>query len=124
MIAANAGHEYPAIGHPSTGFELIKDKHGLVVGGMEGIKYQDYELQFEPGDKIFVYTDGVPEANNASNALFGTDRMLDALNSDIEASPEKMLENVYKAVGEYVGEAEQFDDVTMLGLVYHGPQEK
>ena len=124
MIAANAGHEYPAIGHPSTGFELIKDKHGLVVGGMEGIKYQDYELQFEPGDKIFVYTDGVPEANNVNNALFGTDRMLDALNSDIEASPEKMLENVYKAVGEYVGEAEQFDDVTMLGFVYHGPQEK
>ena len=91
---------------------------------MEEIKYQDYELQFAPGDKLFVYTDGVPEANNANNELFGTARMLDALNSDIEASSEEMLENVYKAVGEYVGEAEQFDDLTMLGFVYHGPQEK
>ena len=123
MIAANAGHEYPVIGHPITGFELIKDKHGFVIGGMEGMKYTDYELQFMPGDKLFVYTDGVPEATNANNELFGTDRMLEALNSNKEASPEEMLENVYKAVGEFVGEAEKFDDLTMLGMDYHGPQE-
>ena len=123
MIASNAGHEYPVIGHPVTGFELIKDKHGFVIGGMEGMKYTDYELQFMPGDKLFVYTDGVPEATNANNELFGTDRMLEALNSNKEASPEEMLENVYKAVGEFVGDAEKFDDLTMLGMDYHGPQE-
>ena len=88
------------------------------------MKYQDYELQLTPGDKIFVYTDGVPEASNAKNELFGTDRMLDALNADKDAAPEEMLENVYRAVGEFVGEAEQFDDLTMLGFVYHGPQDK
>ena len=124
MIASNAGHEYPAIGHPDTGFELMKDKHGLVIGAMESMKYQDYEIQFAPGDKIFVYTDGVPEASNAKNELFGTDRMLDALNINKDAAPEEMLENVYKAVGEFVGDAEQFDDLTMLGFVYHGPREK
>ena len=88
------------------------------------MKYQDYEMQFAPGDKLFVYTDGVPEASNAKNELFGTDRMLDALNINKDAAPEEMLENVYKAVGEFVGEAEQFDDLTMLGFVYHGPQDK
>ena len=77
-----------------------------------------------PGDKLFVYTDGVPEASNAKNELFGTDRMLDALNINKDAAPEEMLENVYRAVGEFVGDAEQFDDLTMLGFVYHGPQEK
>jgi sigma-B regulation protein RsbU (phosphoserine phosphatase) len=66
----------------------------------------------------------VPEATNLNNELFGTDRMLDALNADKDAAPEEMLENVYKAVGEFVGEAEQFDDLTMLGFVYHGPQDK
>ena len=120
ILAANAGHEYPVIGHPDTGFELIKDKHGFVIGGMEGMKYKDYELLLQPGDKLFVYTDGVPEATNSQNELFGTDRMLDALNSNKDASPEEMLENVYRAVGEFVGEAEKFDDLTMLGLSYHG----
>jgi sigma-B regulation protein RsbU (phosphoserine phosphatase) len=123
MTASNAGHEYPVIGHQVSGFELVKDKHGLVIGGMEGMKYQDYELQLNPGDRLFVYTDGVPEATNSNNELFGTDRMLDALNADIKASPEDMLGNVYNAVGKFVGEAEQFDDVTMLGLAYYGPQE-
>jgi serine phosphatase RsbU (regulator of sigma subunit) len=124
LVAANAGHEYPVIGHPDTGFELVKDKHGLVIGGMEGMEYQDYELQLAPGDRLFVYTDGVPEATNSKNEMFGTDRMLDALNAGRDVSPEEMLENVYKAVGEFVGEAEKFDDLTMLGMAYHGPQEK
>ena len=124
LVAANAGHEYPVIGHPDTGFELVKDKHGLVIGGMEGMEYQDYELQLAPGDRLFVFTDGVPEATNANNEMFGTDRMLDALNAGRDVSPEEMLENVYKAVGEFVGDAEKFDDLTMLGMAYHGPQEK
>ena len=65
IVASNAGHEYPVIGRTGEEFELIKDNHGFVVGGMEGITYKDYELQLKPGDKLFVYTDGVPEATNA-----------------------------------------------------------
>ena len=121
LTAANAGHEYPVLGNSATGFELIRDKHGLVIGGMEGVTYQDYEIQLEPGDKIFVYTDGVPEATDANKKMFGTDRMLDALNKDKDADPEIMLENVYKAIGDFVGTAEKFDDLTMLGFEYHGP---
>ena len=88
---------------------------------MDGVKYQEYELQLNPGDKLFVYTDGVPEATNAEKKLFGTDRMIDALNQDPGADPERLLWNVRKAVDGFVKEAEQFDDLTMLCLQYNGP---
>ena len=120
MVAANAGHEYPVIGHAGGEFEIIKDRHGFVVGGMEGVKYKDYELQLMPGDKLFVYTDGVPEATNAKNELFGVDRMLEALNADKHAPVEEMLRNVRKAVSEFAAGAEQFDDLTMLAMEYTG----
>lgn len=121
ITAANAGHEYPIIGHAGGEFELIKDKHGFVVGGMEGIRYTDYELQLRPGDKIFVYTDGVPEAANKDKELFGTQRLLDVLNADMYAPVEEMLINVRKAITEFTPGAEQFDDLTMLTLEYLGP---
>jgi sigma-B regulation protein RsbU (phosphoserine phosphatase) len=120
LIAANAGHEYPAIRQPDGGFTLYKDPHGLVVGGMDGTKYKDYELRMEPGSKLFVYTDGVPEATDAENRLFGTDRMLEALNRRAEAAPEQILKNVREAVDGFVKDAEQFDDLTMLCLEYKG----
>ena len=119
-MASNAGHEYPVIGRAGGKYELIKDKHGFVVGGMEGVKYKDYEMQLQPGDKLFVYTDGVPEAANTKNELFGTDRMLDALNKDVYAPVEELLRNVRRAVSEYVAGAEQFDDLTMLAVEYTG----
>ncbi len=121
IVASNAGHEYPVIGRTGGEFELIKDKHGFVVGGMEGVKYTDYEMQLEPGDKLFVYTDGVPEATDTNSELFGTDRMLDALNEDKHAPVEEMLRNVRKAVAEFTIGAEQFDDLTMLAIEYAGP---
>ena len=120
IIAANAGHEYPAIRHAGGSFELYKDKHGLVVGGMPGLRYKEYELQLEPGSKIFVYTDGVPEAANANEEMFGTGRMAEALNTDPDASPKQILTNVRTAVDAFVEEAEQFDDLTMLCLEYRG----
>ena len=120
IVASNAGHEYPVVGHAGGGFELIKDKHGFVVGGMEGVKYKDYELQLRPGDKLFVYTDGVPEATNIRNELFGTDRMIDALNEDVYAPVEELLRNVRRSVSEYAAGAEQFDDLTMLAVEYTG----
>lgn len=117
ITAANAGHEYPIIKKTDGDFELFKDKHGFVVGGMDGMKYKDYELTLEKGDVLFLYTDGVAEATNAKNELFGTDRLLTALNNSKTADPKVLLENVKSAVDEFAGEAEQFDDLTMLGII-------
>jgi len=120
LTAANAGHEYPALKQADGQFELFKDKHGFVIGGMEGVRYKEYELQLRPGSKLFVYTDGVAEATNAQNELFGTERMLAALNAQPKAVPLEVLKNVRKAVDGFVLEAEQFDDLTMLCMEYKG----
>lgn len=124
LVAANAGHEYPVIRSADGQFELLKDKHGFVIGGMEGVKYKQYELDLKPGSKLFVYTDGVPEATDAKKTLFGTDRMLSALNQDPGAMPETILKNVRNSVDEFMGEAEQFDDLTMLCVQYNGTVKK
>ena len=118
LTAANAGHEFPTIRRPGQPFELFKDKHGFVIGGMEGVKYRPYEIQLEPGSKLFLYTDGVPEATSGEKELFGTDRMIDALNEQPDACPEKVLKNVRAAVDRFVKDAEQFDDLTMLCVEY------
>ncbi len=118
--AANAGHEYPVLMQPGGKCELYKDKHGFVLGGMDGVKYKEYEFMLQPGARLFLYTDGVPEATNADNELFGTDRMLDALNEDMQADPQQVLHQVRSAVDSFVGNAEQFDDLTMLCLEYKG----
>ena len=122
LTAANAGHEYPVLRQPDGQFELMHDKHGFVIGGMEGMKYKEYELTLRPGTKLFVYTDGVPEATNADKELFGTERMLAALNQDTAAGPETALRNVRRAVDDFVQEAEQFDDLTMLCMEYRKPE--
>lgn len=80
----------------------------------------EYELQLQPGARLFVYTDGVPEATSAEKELFGTDRMLEALNADPDASPKTLMENVRAAVDAFVKDTEQFDDLTMLCLEYKG----
>ncbi len=121
IVAANAGHEYPAIIRKGGHYELFKDRHGFVVGGMEGIRYKEYELEMESGDRLFLYTDGVPEATDGNKELFGTERMIDALNQST-GSPEDVLKAVRQRVDDFVGEAEQFDDMTMLCLEYRGPQ--
>ena len=120
LTAANAGHEFPALRQPNGKFELYKDKHGFVIGGMEGVRYREYELQLEPGSKLFVYTDGVAEATSAEKELFGTERMIDALNADPDAAPQQILKNVRASVDGFVKEAEQFDDLTMLCVEYKG----
>jgi sigma-B regulation protein RsbU (phosphoserine phosphatase) len=119
ITAANAGHEYPVIRKANGQFELLKDKHGFVVGGMDGMKYKEYVILLEKGGGLFLYTDGVPEATNSKNELFGIERMLDALNNTESKKPEVILENVKNAVDHFVGDAEQFDDLTMLGLALH-----
>ncbi len=118
--AANAGHEYPVLMQPGGQCELFKDKHGFVLGGMDGVTYKEYRFKLEPGSRLFLYTDGVPEATNRDNELFGTERMLAALNGDTQADPQKVLRQVRSAVDAFVGDAEQFDDLTMLCLEYKG----
>ena len=120
LTAANAGHKYPAICRKGSSFEVLKDKHGLVLGGMDGMQYKDYEIQLEPGDKLFVYTDGLPEATSSDMELFGMERMTYALNEVSEETPEGILKGVLERVNEFVGEAPQFDDLTMLCLEYNG----
>ena len=123
LTAANAGHEYPVIKQPDGSFALYKDRHGFVLGGLSDARYREYELQLEPGAKIFVYTDGVAEAKNADNEMFGVERTVAALNKQPEAAPEQILQNVRRAVDDFVKDEEQFDDLTMLCLEYQGKEE-
>ena len=120
LTAVNAGHEYPVLCKKDGKFELVKDKHGLVVGALDYAVYREYELQLQPGDRLFVYTDGVPEATNADNELFGAERMIDALNASPSDEPDVILKQVHRAVDGFVQDAEQFDDLTMLCLDYKG----
>ena len=114
IIASNAGHEYPAIYRKGGKFELFKDKHGFVLGGMPGMKYKDYELQLGAGDKLFLYTDGLPESTNIENRMLGTDGMIEALNRYKDGTPKDIIEGVLKISEDFVGDADQFDDLTML----------
>ena len=116
VIAANAGHEYPIIRNPDGNFELFKDKHGFVIGGIKGKKYKEYEFTMQKGSTLFVYTDGVPEATNANEELFGTNRLIEVMNQNPDAMPQQLLTNIHEAVNQFVGDAPQFDDLTMLGI--------
>ena len=120
LTAANAGHEYPVLKQADGGFRLVKDRHNFVIGGLDNMEYKEYELQLEPGAKLFLYTDGVPESTNTENEMFGMDRMINVLNEAPEAAPEQILKNVLSAVDRFVKDAEQFDDLTMLCLEYKG----
>ena len=119
-IAANAGHEHPTIRRAGGKYELCVYKHSPAVAVMDGIRFADHEFELQPGDSLFVYTDGVAEATDSSNELYGTDRMLEALNREPDAEPEKVIANVNEGIKEFVKEAEQFDDITMLSFTYHG----
>ena len=121
LKAANAGHEYPVIKQPGGRFEIFKDKHGFVVGGMPDVEYQEYELQLETGASIFLYTDGIPEAVNFTGEAFGTERMLDALNHADNIGPTELVCAMSSVVESFASGADQFDDITMLCLKYKGP---
>ncbi|MCR5502817.1 MAG: PP2C family protein-serine/threonine phosphatase [Lachnospiraceae bacterium] len=125
MVCANAGHESPAIRKRGGQFELFKDKHGVPLAAMEGMHYREYELVFEPGDILFEYTDGVTEATDLQNGLFGKERLLEALNKSTAGNDmKKQDEDVKSAIAGFVDGASQFDDITMLGFVYYGTDRK
>ncbi len=127
LTASNAGHEKPIVKHPGGDYEMIMDRHGLVIGAMDGIRYRDYELQLYPGSKLFIYTDGLMEATDETDGLFGSERALETLNRAKDASPHELLEFVKSEVKRFEGSAPRFDDLTMLCLEYTGrslPEDK
>ena len=120
LTCTNAGHEYPVIRGKDGVFRVFKDRHGMVVGALARSKYKDYEIQMMPGDAIFVYTDGVPEANNAEGEFYGMERLEKALNRIPGHDPQHILQGIKADVDAFTGEASQFDDLTMLCLEYKG----
>lgn len=119
-IASNAGHEDPVIQRAGQSFELIKTKHSPAVAVMEGMQFREHEFELYPGDSLYIYTDGVPEATNQKEEFFGANRMLEALNRSVGASPREILDTVKKEIESFAGGAPQFDDITMLCLQYKG----
>ena len=119
-LAVNAGHENPALSRNGEDFELIIYKHNLVVGMIEDIAYQQHSFKMNPGDRLFVYTDGVPEASNEKLEQFGTDRMLEALNRRKDLAPKELLVAVSGEINAFTGQAPRFDDTTMMCFRYTG----
>ncbi len=119
-IAANAGHEHPVIRRADGDYELVTYKHSAAVATFPGIPYREHEFELHPGDSLFVYTDGVPEATNTEDELYGTERMLEVLNSNKDSSVEDTLNALKSSIDEFASGAPQFDDITMLILKYLG----
>jgi sigma-B regulation protein RsbU (phosphoserine phosphatase) len=118
--AANAGHEHPALKHKDGQFELITYKHSPALAVMPGIPFRQHEFELKPGDVFFVYTDGVAEATDAKNELFGSERMINVLNREPDAKAKKLVENMAAGIEDFVEDAPQFDDITMLCFEYFG----
>ncbi len=114
VTAANAGHEDPVLCRYSGGCELYKTKHSMMVGVMEGVPFDEYTFRLEKGDKLFLYTDGVPEATDGDQNMFGVAKMIKTLEKTAGEDVRETLARVRQDVDEFVGEAEQFDDLTML----------
>lgn len=123
-VAANAGHEHPVLRRANGQYELVRYRHSIMIGAMEGMQYQQHFFELHTGDSLFVYTDGVTEATTTEeNVWFGTDRLLEALNCEPNASPQDAIQNVSAAIEAFSASTEQFDDITMLCLTYHGTED-
>lgn len=115
LTCTNAGHDDPIVIRGGKA-EIIRQRHGLLMAQMEGIPYREQEIMLQPGDTIFVYTDGVSEATSVANELYGKDRILAALDRAAGKTPEEILAAVKADVDAFVGDAPQFDDITMLSV--------
>lgn len=122
FIFANAGHNCPLLYTQQQGFNWLRSRPGLVLAGMEGVKYQSHEIKLVPGDRLFLYTDGVTEALNEEKQLYGDSRLFEMLNKQgiAELSPAEFLDYIKKDIASFAGGAEQSDDITMLTLEYKG----
>ena len=121
-VACNAGHENPGVRRAGGNFELLKYKHSIFIGVSRKAKYENREFEMHPGDSVFVYTDGVPEAVNAATEMFGEKRLEDTLNEDADAAPEVLIQRMRAAVDRFADAAPQFDDITMLCMKYYGTE--
>lgn len=121
---ANAGHNPPLVRHAGGGFEYLRSKPCFILAGMDGIKYRKNEFTLAPGDEIYLYTDGVTEATDSENNLYGEERLLALLNSMGDLSGEEICRAVKADMDAFVGDAPQFDDITMLYLKYNGGDAK
>ena len=124
LTYTNAGHNYPAVKNGSGDFEYIEKRHGFIVGGMKGINYKEDSMILEPGSKIFMYTDGVTEAVNDSQEMYGSERVLDVLNRNKDAEDEEIINNISESLDAFVNDAEQFDDITIMSVTYYGKNGK
>ena len=123
-IAANAGHEHPVLRRSGGDYELVVYRHSPAVATLPGIRFREHEFELHPGDRVFVYTDGVPEAINEKEEDYGPDRMLAALNSCPPDTPmDETLRLVREDLDRFAGQMPQFDDVTMMAIDYKGPTE-
>ena len=120
---ANAGHNPPLILKENGKFEYLRTRAGFILGGMEGVRYRINEIQIQKGDRIFLYTDGVPEATNVHQELYNEDRLLEFMNNNTAMEATKLLPSLKANIDEFVGEAPQFDDITMLMFDYKKEKE-
>ena len=122
VLFANAGHNHPLVKHSDGTFEYLKSRAGFVLAGMEGVRYRKNELVLEPGDAIYLYTDGVTEATDLNEELYGEDRLHSILEKYKDESMEVICSEIKKDVDMFAGEAPQFDDITMLALKFKGQE--
>ena len=123
-VVANAGHEHPALCRAGGEFELVEYRHSPAMATMEGLRFCEHEFELRPGDTLFVYTDGVPEATDATPALYGEERLLDVLNAARDRPLKELLLAVKSDIGAFIGDVPQFDDITMLAMTYYGSYKK
>lgn len=120
MTYSNAGHNPPLAKLGNSDFDFLEMSPGLVLAGMEDFKFKNAEMNLSPGDKILLYTDGVTEAVNAKNELYGEDRLKEYLDKHSTDTPEGILHGLRADIDNFAGKAEQFDDITMLLFTYKG----
>ena len=118
MVCANAGHEYPILYRNGESASLFKDQHSLPLAAIDELNIKEYEITFNPGDIIFVYTDGVPEAINKDKEQYSTDRLLKVINANISDDITTLLLKSKEDVDEFADGVDQFDDITMLGFKF------
>lgn len=119
LVMANAGHN-PILLKRNNKYEYVRLPAGFVLGGMEGSVYKAVPFNLQPGDEVFFYTDGVTEAINDKEELFGEDRLLNILNENLDLSPEQMVKKIQEEINKFTGDVEQFDDITMVCVMYKG----
>ena len=118
--ACNAGHDYPAIMKKGKDFVVEKTQHGPPIGFIPGMEFPDISFKLNPGERIFLYTDGIVEAKKSNSDRFNVDRMLEVLNKNKNSDDKELILAVRDSVNAFAGKEPQFDDMTMLSFTYKG----